>query len=210
MPIKANYLMMIDNLMDLTHLGYVHTKTIGGNPKAHVAAEMETVRTETGCKYIRWMLDAVPPPTYVKGAGFTGRVDRWQEFEYVIPGAVRQWSGALEVGRGAKENRDQEGFHLLLFHAITPETENTSFYFWSAANGYRQDDPKATEELYTEVYPTFIEDVDIMAVQQARIDLDPHRPLLTIRADNALLHARRAFEEAYEREQRQMGAAAAE
>jgi len=210
MPIKANYLMMIDNLMDLTHLGYVHTKTIGGNPRIHVAAEMETVRTETGCKYIRWMLDAVPPPTYVKGAGFTGRVDRWQEFEYVIPGAVRQWSGALEVGRGAKENRDQEGFHLHLFHAITPETENTSFYFWSAANGYRQDDPKATEELYTEVYPTFIEDVEIMATQQARIDLDPHRPLLTIRADNALLHARRAFEEAWEREQRQMGAAAAE
>ena len=36
MPIKANYLMMIDNLMDLTHLGYVHTKTIGGNPRARM------------------------------------------------------------------------------------------------------------------------------------------------------------------------------
>ena len=66
MPLKSNYMMMIDNLMDLTHLGYVHTKTIGGNPKAHVAAEMETVRTETGCKYIRWMLDAVPPPTFYR------------------------------------------------------------------------------------------------------------------------------------------------
>ena len=33
--IKANYLMMIDNLMDLTHLGYVHSKTIGGNPLSH-------------------------------------------------------------------------------------------------------------------------------------------------------------------------------
>jgi phenylpropionate dioxygenase-like ring-hydroxylating dioxygenase large terminal subunit len=80
MPIKINYIMMIDNLMDLTHLGYVHTKTIGGNPKAHVNANMETTRTENGAKYIRWMLDALPPPTYVKGAGFTGKIDRWQEF----------------------------------------------------------------------------------------------------------------------------------
>lgn len=208
MPIKANYLMMIDNLMDLTHLGYVHTKTIGGNPRAHVNAEMNTVRTERGCKYIRWMLDAVPPPTYVKACGFKGKIDRWQEFEYVLPGAVLQWSGALDVGKGAQENRNQEGFHLRLFHAITPQTESSSFYFWSAGNGYRTDDPQATIDLYHEIYPTFIEDVDIMANQQARIDLDPYRPLLNIKADNALHHARRAFMAAYEAEQASMQRAA--
>jgi len=201
MPIKCNYLMMIDNLMDLTHLGYVHTKTIGGNPKAHVNAEMNTVRTDNGCKYVRWMLDIVPPPTYVKGAGFKGKVDRWQEFEYVVPGIVKQWSGALDVGKGAQQNRKQDGLHILLLHAITPETENTSFYFWSVGNGYRTDEPQATVDLYNEVYPTFVEDVEIMAGQQARIDRDPNRPLLSIRADNALNHARRAFRAAYEAEQ---------
>ena len=200
LPIKANYLMMIDNLMDLTHLGYVHTKTIGGNPRAHVNAQMDIARTETGCKFTRWMLDAVPPPTYVKGGGFKGKVDRWQEFEYVLPGNVVQWSGALEVGKGAKENRSQEGFHLRLYHGITPETESSSFYFFSVSNGYRQNDPQALEDLYNETYPTFLEDVEIMGKQQARIDLDPHRPLLNIKADNALHHARRAFMAVYEAE----------
>jgi phenylpropionate dioxygenase-like ring-hydroxylating dioxygenase large terminal subunit len=28
-PIKANYMLMVDNLMDLTHLGYLHAKTVG-------------------------------------------------------------------------------------------------------------------------------------------------------------------------------------
>jgi len=209
MPIKINYIMMIDNLMDLTHLGYVHTKTIGGNPKAHVNADMETARTENGAKYIRWMMDALPPPTYVKGAGFKGRIDRWQEFEYIVPGSVRQWSGALDVGRGARENREQDGgFHLMLYHGITPETENTSFYFWSAANGYRQDEPNATEELYQEVYPTFVEDVVIMEGQQARLDAEPDRPLLAIKADNALNHARRAFQKALDEERASMPQAA--
>src|SRR6202171_2017787 len=33
--VNANYQLINDNLMDLTHVGYVHTKTIGGTPEAH-------------------------------------------------------------------------------------------------------------------------------------------------------------------------------
>ena len=201
MPLASNYMMMIDNLMDLTHLGYVHRKTIGGDPKTHVEAKMDTSRTDTGVKYIRWMENANPPPTYVKGAGFKGKVDRWQEFEYVLPGSVLQWSGALDIGKDARDNREQEGFHLRLFHGITPATATTSYYFWSAANGYRQDDPQATEDMYNEIYPTFVEDVEIMEVQQQRINLDPDRPLLGIKADIALVQARRALKEALEQDQ---------
>ncbi|MGE0748484.1 MAG: Rieske 2Fe-2S domain-containing protein, partial [Rhodospirillales bacterium] len=167
--IKSNYMLMMDNLMDLTHLGYVHTKTIGGNPRTHVAAEMDITEKENGVHFIRWMKDCIPPPTYVKGAGFTGKVDRWQEFEYVWPSTVLQWSGALNVGKGAMENREQDGFHLRLYHGATPETDTTFHYFWSTANGYRQDDPQATQDMYDEIYPTFIEDKEIMEVQQARI-----------------------------------------
>ena len=29
-PIRANYMLMVDNLMDLTHLGYLHARTVGG------------------------------------------------------------------------------------------------------------------------------------------------------------------------------------
>jgi len=36
--------------MDLTHVGYVHTKTIGGTPEAHSNAENKTTRTKTGVK----------------------------------------------------------------------------------------------------------------------------------------------------------------
>ena len=99
-PIRANYMLMVDNLMDLTHLGYLHAKTVGGNPAAHVNAEMQTTRTATGIKFTRWMRDSVPPPSYVKAAGFKGRVDRWQEFEWVAPSSVLQWTGAADVGTG--------------------------------------------------------------------------------------------------------------
>ncbi len=208
MPIKANYLFMIDNLMDLTHLGYVHGRTIGGQPTAHVDARMETRPTANGAYFIRWMLEHDPPPTYKKGGGFSGKVDRWQEFEYVAPGVVLQWSGALEVGRGARESRDKPGFHLRLLHCATPETDNTFHYFWSTAHGYRQDDPAATQEVYDEIYPTFVEDKTIMEAQQERIDLDPARPLVEIHADGALALARIALGRLIEAEQAQLGQAA--
>lgn len=193
MHIKCNSMLMIDNLMDLTHLAYVHTKTIGGNPNAHVNARMEVARTDTGVRFVRWLDDCVPPPTYVKGAGFKGRVDRWQEFEYIVPSCVVQWTGALDVGKGATSNRDQDGFHLRILHAITPVSDNSCIYFWSAANGYRQSEPEATRELYGEIKPTFVEDVGILEGQQARIDSDRSRGLVGIRADNAMSQARRAL-----------------
>ena len=191
--IKSNYMMMIDNLMDLSHLGYVHRKTIGGNPSAHVAAEMEVTPTETGVRFVRWMLDAPSPPSYVKAANLRGNVDRWWDLEYVVPSSVLQWTGAINTGKGAKENQDQPSFHTRVFHSATPETENTFHYFWSISNGFRTDEPKATEELYKEIYPTFLEDKEIMEVQQARLELDPGRELVVIPADKALTHARRAI-----------------
>ena len=71
--IKSNYMLMIDNLMDLTHLGYVHGKTIGGNPLQHVGADMDSHKTEKGAYFIRWMLKHDPPPTYQKGGSSPAR-----------------------------------------------------------------------------------------------------------------------------------------
>ncbi|PON13008.1 hypothetical protein C2W62_36595, partial [Candidatus Entotheonella serta] len=160
--------------------------------------------TKNGVHFIRWMLDSPPPPTYVKAVGFQGKIDRWQEFEYVAPSSVVQWTGAIDAGKGAKENQDQDGFHIRLFHSATPETDTSFHYFWSTANGYRTDDPQATQDFYDEVYPTFIEDKVIMEAQQARLDLDPERELISIRADKALMLARKAIRRLIEAERLQV------
>ncbi|MBV9863706.1 MAG: aromatic ring-hydroxylating dioxygenase subunit alpha [Alphaproteobacteria bacterium] len=193
-PIKGNYMLMVDNLMDLTHLGYLHAKTVGGNPSAHVDAEMKTVRTASGLKFTRWMRNSVPPPTYVKAAGFAGRVDRWQEFEFVAPSTVLQWTGAADAGNGAYEGNRDGGFQFRLFHGLTPETETSCFYFWSVANGYRQDDPEATEQLYREIAPTFVEDRVMVEAQQARLDEFGESGLVDIASDAARMHMRRVVE----------------
>ena len=119
-----------------------------------------------------------------------------------------QWSGALAVGQNAQEDREKDGFHLRLLHAATPETETTFHYFWSTANGYRQDDPATTQEMYDEIYPTFIEDKVIMEAQQERINLNPERDLVEIHADSVLALARLSLDELVEQDNAQMAQAA--
>ena len=48
MHVKANYVLFLENLMDLTHLPFVHKTTIGGHASDHTAAEMATSDTATG------------------------------------------------------------------------------------------------------------------------------------------------------------------
>jgi vanillate O-demethylase monooxygenase subunit len=193
-PIKGNYMLMVDNLMDLTHLGYLHARTVGGNPGAHVEADMKTTRTPTGLKFTRWMRNSLPPPSYVKAAGFQGRVDRCQEFEFVAPNTILQWTGATDAGTATDNPQRDFRFQFRLFHGLTPETETSCFYFWSAANGYRQNDPEATEQLYREIAPTFLEDKEMVEAQQRRLDELGEQGLVDIASDANRMHMRRIVE----------------
>jgi vanillate O-demethylase monooxygenase subunit len=203
-PIQGNYMLMVDNLMDLTHLGYLHARTVGGNPAQHVEAEMKTVRTPTGLKFTRWMRNSPPPPSYVKAAGFKGRVDRLQAFEFVAPCSILQWTGATDAGSGAAP--EDFAFQFRLFHGLTPETETSCLYFWSVANGYRQNEPEATEQLYQEIAPTFVEDKEMVEAQQARLSAFGENGLVDIASDATRMQMRRMVERMIAAEQGRMAA----
>ena len=117
------------------------------------------------------------------------------EFEFIAPGIVTLWTGALDAGTGAYDQGKREGgFSLRNFNGLTPETESTCHYFWSVANGYRQDDPSATEQVFKEVGATFLEDKVIVEGQQQRLDESGDQTLIDIATDGARLHMRRTIE----------------
>ncbi|HLH78442.1 MAG TPA: aromatic ring-hydroxylating dioxygenase subunit alpha [Candidatus Binataceae bacterium] len=206
-PIRSSYLMMVDNLMDLTHLGYVHGRTIGGTPSAHVEARMRVEKTPDGVRFVRWMLNSPPPPTYVKAGGFTGLVDRCQEFRFVAPSTVLQWTGAVDAGVGAYQPASpQVKFAFRLFHGMTPETETSCFYFWSMA--LLSPDRQPWDELFNDVAATFKEDQAIVEAQQARLSELPDPPLVEIHGDGATLQARALIERLIAQERAQPPTAA--
>ncbi len=110
-----------------------------------------------------------------------------------------QWNGAIDAGTGAlrdwKYDSPRENcFSFRLFHGITPETEASSYYFWSSANGYSQNDPNATRQLFDEIARTFDQDKAVLEAQQQRLGEIPDGPLVEIHGDAARIHARRAID----------------
>ena len=202
--IKCNYEMLHDNLLDLTHVAYVHSQTIGGTPAAHFNAETKVAKTERGVKVARWLPDSIPPSTYTKLVNFKGNVDRWQEFEF-FPGLISLYTGAVDVGTGAYEGRREGGFHLRIFDAITPETEDSTFNLFCAGQNICPGKSEVTSILFNELEKTVMEDVEVLEAQHRRVNEAKGRPFVDIRADAAALQTRKALDKLRQLERRAGG-----
>ncbi len=200
--LNCSYEMLIDNIMDLTHLPFVHAKTIGGgNAAEHARALMKTEATPRGVKFVRWLLDSMPPPTYSKAVHFPGNIDRWQEEELFTPGLIIQFTGGVDVAQKAYEGGSREGgFGMRVMHGIVPETERSCHYFFSVSNGFGQDNPKFTELLYNQVEATLKEDIAFCENQQALLEARPNAPFVDLKSDEARVIYRRHLTQRQERE----------
>jgi phenylpropionate dioxygenase-like ring-hydroxylating dioxygenase large terminal subunit len=189
MHVKAGYSLVLENLMDLTHLAFVHRKTIGGHQEDHSGAEMTTTTTETGVQFSRLMRNALPPPDYATRYGYTGRIDRWEEFEYVAPATVLQSTGAVDVGKYDKGIRTG-GHSLRAIHTFAPETDQTCFYFFSFMNDFigAAGEPTLSSSV------VLAEDAVVVEHQQQRLNgYDLHR-LTAIASDGARVQMSRFLE----------------
>jgi phenylpropionate dioxygenase-like ring-hydroxylating dioxygenase large terminal subunit len=201
-PVKGNWQLLIDNLMDLSHLPFIHSRTIGGNPDLHFQTKTLAERLANGVRVTRNMPNSVPPPTYIDAKGFTGKIDRWQEIEFE-PVLIRIHTGACEAGTGAYEGKREHGFSMKGFHGITPETERTTHYFWSMATNLIDGD--TPDVVFKQTADTFKEDQIVLELQQERIDADPNRSMLDIASDVGGRQARQLISRLLDHEEEASG-----
>lgn len=161
---QAPYQLIHDNLLDLSHIGYVHQKTIGGNARMHMAAKTEITSTDTSVRAVRYLPNSVPPPTYRACWPFGETCDRWQEIEFHIS-YLAIWTGAIEPGLAAMDDPRRGGLHTRGFHGVTPETESTSHYFWTMAANAHPDVPVSIEKIVAQTKITFEEDQAVIGAQ---------------------------------------------
>ncbi len=188
---QANYLLIIDNLLDFSHLGFVHENTLGGG---RVSAEVKPVieRLDWGLRISR-LYPAAPLAPYLKAlAKFDGPVDRWQIYDFRLAGNVLSMDfGSAPAGQGALEGARPP--QALVFHTVqclTPETETSTHYFWAAAHGFELDNPAVTAEIHKQTAIAFAEDKAIIQAQAGVIAEHPHERMIAIAADAAVNQGR--------------------
>ena len=196
---KADYRLLVDNLMDLTHVTYVHTKTIAGDPSDGLVG-VDTMRDGDRVTVGRWMLDVIPPPMFVAAGGFAGNVDRWQIVNWQAPAAIHLDIGCADAGTGAPDGDRSKGISMWSTHLITPETETTTHYHWCYARNYKLENKETSRLLAEGGQLTFMEDVKILEIQQQSILTGPEVPKVDINIDNGPMQVRRIMSELLETE----------
>lgn len=190
---EAPYQLIHDNLLDLSHLGYVHLRTIGGNASIHMNAEMKVESDDTSVRVIRHMPGSTPPPTYVAAYPFKGKVDRWQEIEFLVT-HLRIWTGAVDAGAYPLNDPERGGFHMRGFHGVTPETENSNHYFWTMATNPVSDPEETLEKVIEQTVLTFDEDKVVIEAQYKNMVDFGTAPMVDIHVDVGANRARKLIE----------------
>jgi phenylpropionate dioxygenase-like ring-hydroxylating dioxygenase large terminal subunit len=138
MHYKANYLLVADNLLDFSHLAFVHEKTLGGSAKYARQRPLVT-RTPRRVRVDRWLLDDAAAPFLRTLKSWPGNVDRWNNYDFVLPGILLMDSGSAPTGTGAQEGNRVDAAEFFGCQAITPETETTSHYFFQQSHHFALD-----------------------------------------------------------------------
>jgi phenylpropionate dioxygenase-like ring-hydroxylating dioxygenase large terminal subunit len=187
--VQCNYQLISDNVLDVTHLAYVHAGSIGAPSITEFPATTE--REERLVRLTRWILDRPPPPLYREAGGFAGNVDRWQIVEHVPPCFSVNFAGCKDAaGR----------IDLMALSAPTPETARTTHYYFGFVRNFGLGDER-TEKLFSEsLVKVFNEDIPVLEAQQRMMTLRPEAPKIDLAVDAAPLAARRMLQALLARE----------
>lgn len=197
-PIAANYELVTDNLLDLSHAEFLHA---GGLGSEAMKRGIHTVDQKgTTIQSNRWCPDGLAPPAWGHMFGdYDKPVDHWINMRWDAPANM-----ALDVGITPTGRSRDEGIWVWNTDLLTPETEHSTHYFWGISRAYAVDDPKY-DEMWRQATKIAFEGQDapmISRVQQmmGSQELEELNPIY-LAGDAGALRARRVLRELIEREE---------
>ncbi len=186
----ADYRLVTDNLLDLSHETYIHCSSIGNHEEESIANFPATVTMEDGriVHARRDMHDIAPPPAWVSACGTDGTIDRLQIASYQPPGI-----NMTEAGQRPHGTEHDYATFARVMHLLTPETATSTHYFFVLSRNYQIDDIGLTQATASGTISTFTEDKFVLELQQQALleRGDDRVPSMVIGLDGAAIQGRR-------------------
>ncbi|WP_162578060.1 aromatic ring-hydroxylating dioxygenase subunit alpha [Variovorax sp. PBS-H4] len=192
------YLLICDNLLDFSHLSYVHEKTLGGST-AIAQARPVIDKIPRGLRVTRKVKDVPPPAYWARARDFGGNhVDRWFIYDFVLPGTLLMHSGGRPAGDAEGDMRRAVELHSC--QTLTPETETSTHYFFQQSHRAELGGEWLTQMIHDGLIVAFNEDRDMITAQARNIERAPEAPMLPLAMDAALVQFRRLLAQAIDAE----------
>jgi len=193
MQVKGRYQLLNDNLLDLSHLGYLHASSIG-TPDDAATPEVRDL-TERRLSSRRSMHDTPMPPIHEAATGYRGPVDRISGMDFFFPGfhagigEMQLPRDHAEAGKVLRTSR--------VWHAVTPATKTSCIYFF-AMSGESQD---ALDRAKISLEPVLAEDrFATEEIEKIITTLDEVPPELMLKSDTTAVQGRRILQAMMDRE----------
>ena len=157
MMVRCNYLYLTDNLLDPSHVSWVHQTTFGN--AAIIGEPMKTQVNDDGVLVSRWLRNVEVAPFYAQYVKFDGPCDRKQQYEIRVPSHAVIKAIFTPAGTAT----DAEPFHPDVFlmdsyNFLTPVDEHTTRYFWFQLRNFSPDDQEISRQFAEGVRHAFEED----------------------------------------------------
>lgn len=184
----GNYVSMHENLMDLTHLTFLHAATIG--TPDYASAPYKTELKDGHYKLIREVVPTTLSPVWGQTTGLAGKdtAARIATSEFLSPGlhqvSVKFYDSALD-----EETRENYKIHTA--HILTPETNNTMHYFIVHGRDFALNDEHIERFMHEQLFAAFQEDVEGLGALEAILDdQDEHHFEISVASDSPAVATR--------------------
>lgn len=193
LEIRANYSMLFENLLDTSHISFLHGMALDSGRMA--SSEFRTDQEGNAMRLVRTLRNDTPNEYNVKQYGLEMGVpfDRELTSEAQLPN--------LHVIRNRftfPTQRDHPEHVRINVMPITPATENLHYHFLTMTTSYPEEHPQslkaAMESVLTE------DKVVLEAIQSLYERHGPNLPEVSVKADSAALRARRMLASMIEKE----------
>jgi phenylpropionate dioxygenase-like ring-hydroxylating dioxygenase large terminal subunit len=181
---RASYMLVNDNLCDLSHLDFVHETTLGAVTGGGWSDDLpQIIALERGLRIERWHIAKPTSPTN------PSLVDTWSTYDYLVPGIFIMENRSYPHGMAQKLKfaapTEEPMTHRVEQQAVTPIDANRTRYFF--ATGFDAALPeKLLEPIFATVMAAFAEDRAIIEAQQLIWEVTPaDKPMAFIAHDKA-------------------------
>ena len=192
MELPCNYLLMCDNLLDPTHVAWVHQSSFAQS--ATKDTPLRVTKTDQGIIVHRWMMNVEPAPFYKKVVPFTGNCDRLQHYEVRYPSHALIRAIFTPAGTGGPDGPlHKDCFIMDSLNFMTPTSATETRYYWFQLRNIRPDDAALSQMMTEDVQHAFEEDRAVLTEVQIGMTTKT-TPHIDLPIDGGQLRFRRKLE----------------